>query len=309
MNVFSVLKKTARSEGLISIQITPIGIALVYFSGAKTSKNNFCEFFQCNDLKLLQKHLSQFVIKHDLKGADCIWILHPSYYRLLLIDAPKVPKNERRSAASWQIKDMIDIPLEDLSVEVFSPAKDVIVQSKKLYVVAARKSYLQSVIDLLDESKLHPVSINIHELAVNSLLSMLSEAQEKIMFLQILDNISVFIIVKNNCVHFIHHAMYGIGQLSNSKLFDNFIADVKRCFDYYQHQLEQNIPNKLFLAPLSISNELIVKKLTQALGIEIEHMDVNSLAPYFDVLSNELQASCCAAIGGALNRSRSDAKY
>jgi len=302
MDVFSVFKKDAESEGLISIQITPNGVAFVYFSGTKTSKNNFCEFNQCKNLNHFQKCLSQFVVKNDLKKADCVWILHPSYYRLLLIDTPQVPKNERRSAASWQIKDMIDIPLEDLSVDIFPPAKDVIVQSKKLYVVAARKSYLQNVINLLIGSKLHPVSINIHELAVSSLLSLLGKAQEKIMFLQILDDISVFIIVKNNCIHFIHHIMYGISQLSDSKLFGDFVAEVKRCFDYYQHQLEQNITNELFLAPLLKSNEIITKNLTEALGMEIQHIDVNSLVSYFEPLSNELQASCCAAIGGALKQ-------
>jgi MSHA biogenesis protein MshI len=304
MDVFSIFKQNTKSKGLISIQITPKGVIFVYSSAPKNPSKNICEFHRGADLKRFQKHLSQFVARNDLKKTDCVWILHPSYYRLLLIDMPQVPKNECKSAVSWQIKDMIDIPLEDLSVDIFPPAEDVIVQGKKLYVVAARRSYLQNVVDLLVDSKLRPVLINIHELAIANLLALSVKSQEKIMFLHVLDEISVFVIVKNNYIHFIHHIMCGLDQLLDDKAFNNFNTEIKRCFDYYQHQLEQNITNKLFLAPVLKSKEIITKNLAEVLGMEIQYIDINNLMFGFEPLTDELQATCCAAIGGALIEGR-----
>lgn len=300
MDVFSVFKKSKKNKGLISIQIAPAGVIFVYFSYSKNPTKNICEFHRGTDLKLFQKQLSEFVVRNNLKNTDCVWTLHPSYYRLLLIDAPRVPKNECKSAVSWQIKDMIDIPLDDLSVDIFSPADDVIVQSKKLYVVAAQKSYLQNVVDLLIESKLRPVLISIHELAIINLLTRSVKSQGEIMFLHVLDEMSVFIIIKNNHIHFVHHIMCGLSQLLDDKAFNNFNTEMKRCFDYYQHQLEQNITNKLFLAPLLRSREIIIKNLVEVLGLEVQYIDINNLASGFASLTDELQARCCAAIGGAL---------
>jgi len=300
--MFSVFKKPRKMEGIISIEISPIAVTFAYLNDpkARPAKCKICEFQKYDDVTLFPKYLTDFVIKNKLQNLDCNWILHPAYYRLLLIDAPKVSKNEYRAAIRWQIKNMIDIPVEDLSVEIFSPTGE-IQQGEKLYVIAAQKSFLQENIDLLINNQLNPITIDIHELAIGNLLTQLITAEEEIMFLQLLEDSSIFMIIKNHCIHFARHIIHGINELDNHKTLDNFISEIKRCLDYYQRQLKQTIGDKLFLAPLS-NADTIISTLATRLEVKIQDIDINSLISFPKRLTNDLQARCCATIGGALSK-------
>lgn len=300
--MFSVFKKPRKMPGIISVEISPIGVAFVYLNDPKSqpAKCKICEFQEYDDITEFPKYLTDFVIKNKLQNLDCNWILHPAYYRLLLIDAPKVSKHEYRAAIRWQIKNMIDIPVEDLSVEIFSPTGE-IQQGEKLYVIAAQKSFLQKHVDLLINNHLNPVTIDIHELAIGNLLSQLITAEEKIMFLQLLEDSSIFMIIKDHCIHFARHIIYGINELDNQQTLDNFVSEIERCLDYYQRQLKQTIGNKLFLAPLSHA-DTIISTLAARLGVKIQEIEINSLISFPKRLANDLQARCCAAIGDALSK-------
>jgi hypothetical protein len=47
-------------------------------------------------------------------------VLGLSDYQLLQIDAPAVPADEMKAAARWQIKDKVDIPVEELTLDVLA---------------------------------------------------------------------------------------------------------------------------------------------------------------------------------------------
>jgi MSHA biogenesis protein MshI len=300
--MFSVFNKPRKMGGILAIQMFPTGVTFAYLNDPKSqpAKCKICEFKEFDDIALFPKYLTDFIAKNKLKNLDCNWILHPAYYRLLLIDAPKVSQHEYRAAIRWQIKNMIDIPIEDLSVEIFSPTGE-IKPGEKLYVIAAQKSFLQENIDFLLNNQLNPVAINTHELAIGSLLTQLFKAEDEIMFLQLLEDSSIFMIINDHCIHFARHIMHGINELNNQQTLDNFVAEIKRCLDYYQRQLKQTVADKLFLAPLANADKIIAN-LEAELAMKIQDIDINNLISFPKTLSKDLQAHCCAAIGSILSK-------
>jgi len=310
--MLSIFNKTRKSEGLSSIDVVPGGFALTRISDYKSRppQGSICQFYECPDIQLLAKKLTSVVLKNNLQNTDCNLVLHPSYYRLLLIDAPQVPKNEYRSAVRWQIKDMVDLPLDDISVDIFLPTQEIAEQRDKIYVVAACKSFLQGVVDQLYRTQLNPIAIDIHELAIRNLLTLLAKDDKPIVFLHLLDNRSLLLIVKGGQIYFSRRIMYGLEKLREERVFKKLVSEIRRCFDYYQQHLEQALPDNLFLAPLLQPYEFIRENLTQALKMNTQHVNINELVTYPKLLSDEVQAYCCAAIGGALrSQGNDDAKH
>ena len=131
-----------------------------------------------------------------MQGASCNWVLSQEDYRLLLIDPPDVPAAEYQTAARWLIKDMIDFPLEDAAVDTF-PLMDISEKPKKLYLVAARISFLKSMADSIHASGLQLIAIDIHEMAMRNLVSLFAEKDELLGFLQLNTNDCLFIVIQN----------------------------------------------------------------------------------------------------------------
>ena len=111
-------------NGLCSIEISSEGIAVAYAPNPTVPEITICDFqpYQSSDQlsnDLLKEYLAKIVSKHNLKKTQCTWILHPDYYHLTLVDTPNVPQSEYKTAVRWQLKDIINYSLEDMSVDIF----------------------------------------------------------------------------------------------------------------------------------------------------------------------------------------------
>jgi MSHA biogenesis protein MshI len=73
---------------------------------------------------------------------DALALLDPADYQILKVDTPNVPQEELKSAARWQIKEMVDVDPAELTLDVMHvggggerPASSA---TRQLFVVAAR---------------------------------------------------------------------------------------------------------------------------------------------------------------------------
>jgi MSHA biogenesis protein MshI len=83
-----------------------------------------------------------------LKGLEACVMLRPEQYPLLQIDAPAVPPEELRSAARYQIRDMIDSHVDDITLDVMRVGDGQLKGPGRLFVVAAPNTVVRSVLDL-----------------------------------------------------------------------------------------------------------------------------------------------------------------
>ncbi len=300
--MLSIFKKTGKNKGLSSISLMPGGFAFsrIFDNKARPPKGDICEFCACKDFQLLGKNLTDFVAKHGLQKTNCNVVLHPAYYRLLLIDAPKTPKAEYKQAIPWQIKDMVDLPLDDISIDIFSPDQDIPELRDKIYVVAACKSFLQDMVGILCRAQLNPVTIDIHELAMRNLLGLPGEDSKPKAFLHLLSNRSLLLIVKGGEICFARRIMFGLQKMRDGSALKKIAAEVARCFNYYQSHLEQPLPDNIFFAPILSRNDFIAEGLKQELKMNVKPININELVSYPQLLPENIQAYCSAAIGGAL---------
>ena len=111
-----------------------------------------------------------------LKGMATHVMLRPEQYQLLQIDAPPVAPEELRAAARFQIRDMVNVHIDDITLDVMQVGDG---QQRgtnnHLFVVAAKNEVVRGVMGLGDALNWKIPVIDIQETAQRNLQSALAK--------------------------------------------------------------------------------------------------------------------------------------
>lgn len=81
-------------------------------------------------------------------AGDAIALLDPADYQILKVDTPNVPQEELKAAARWQVKEMVDVDVAELTLDVMHVGGDAerasTTSARQLFVVAARNSAIKA---------------------------------------------------------------------------------------------------------------------------------------------------------------------
>lgn len=317
-----MIPPSVKTSGLCSLEISENGIAIACASSSiakcsiEFSHNQIqadcspnpslpeittCDFFpsQQNDIQIRQC-LTEFVLKNNLKKTKCCWMLHPNQYHLTLINTPNVPKAEYKSAVRWQIKDVINYPLEEAVVEIFYPEESE-KHPKKIYVIIAQNSLLQNIANIIQNCYLQLVAIDIREFAIRNLITNLALNDEPVGFLDISDDRFMLVIAQFDRIKFVRHIKTNLKKSKTERL-DELVIELQRSFDYCATSLGQKVPTKIFI-PLSKNSDINTEQdLAKKLGKEISVWDLQKIVSFISPIDLETQALCWPVIGGALRK-------
>lgn len=105
------------------------------------------------------------------KGLAAQAMLRPAQYQMLQIEAPAVPPEELRTAARWQIRDMVSQHVDDLTLDVLKVGDEQVRATGSLFVVAAANAEIRSVMQTAQALRCEVGVIDIHDLAQRNLQS------------------------------------------------------------------------------------------------------------------------------------------
>lgn len=104
-----------------------------------------------------------------LKGVHAKFMLKPEQYQLLQIEAPAVAPEELRSAARYQIKEMVDVHLDDLTIDVLRVGDGQGRAASQLFVVAANNAVVRDAMELADAMQWNVRVIDVQDMAQRNL--------------------------------------------------------------------------------------------------------------------------------------------
>ncbi|QTN26494.1 hypothetical protein HZ993_14275 [Rhodoferax sp. AJA081-3] len=110
-----------------------------------------------------------------LKGLAAHSMLRPEQYQLLQIDAPPVAPEELRAAARFQIREMVNVHIDDITLDVMQVGDGQQKGPNNLFVVAAKNEVVREVIALGDALNWEISVIDIQETAQRNLQSALAQ--------------------------------------------------------------------------------------------------------------------------------------
>ena len=112
-----------------------------------------------------------------LKGLPAHVMLRPAQYQMLQIDAPAVPPEELRTAARWQIRELVSQHVDDLTLDVLKVGDEKVRATGSLFVVAAPNAEIRAVMQVAQALRCEVDVIDIHDLAQRNLQSALARGQ------------------------------------------------------------------------------------------------------------------------------------
>jgi MSHA biogenesis protein MshI len=305
--LFDLFNKKKGKPGLIGLSLIDNELALAHIGiEAGLPALLLCESFELASAQQAGKVLADKAQSFGLEQTLCNFVLAPSDYSLLLVEAPNVEPAELAAAAKWKIKDMIDKPLDQLAVTVFPiPGDAYRSQRDMLYVVAADRNKIQQVVDMVTSAGLKLESIDIPELAMRNLTMLFSDDSAGLATMDLRHDGSLLNLSKNGSIYLTRHLSTQVGdEILGSheweSVRDRLVLEIQRSLDYYESQMGQGHINRVLVAPRKQDSDALRAELDQAMGIKVEVMNLQGRLASNVELSPELQRSCLMAIGGAL---------
>jgi len=111
----------------------------------------------------------------NLQAGELHIMLRPEQYQLLQIDLPAVPPEELRAAARYQIKDMVDAHLDDVTIDVMRLGESPQKGGDHLYVVVAPNAVVREMTDLALALRWPLTVIDIQDVAQRNLQSAMAQ--------------------------------------------------------------------------------------------------------------------------------------
>jgi MSHA biogenesis protein MshI len=220
-------------------------------------------------------------------------LLHSKHYRILPLDAPRVPPEERKAAVRYQAQEVLDFPAEEASIDCIDVPPPVPGQPvSRVFVVAGMKAEVARWMLHYRDAHLELASIDIPELALRN-LSALAAGDSAHLYLHLGFHSSRLVIVwRQELCAFRQFDLSGF-QLAAATpaeietLVERLTLDIQRTADAFARQFHGADLSALWVSSVARADALmdalrVMQSLpVQPLRIE-DHLDWQGPQPVFD---------------------------
>ena len=261
----------------------------------------------------LSEKLSHVVSEHSLDNSRCSCVIDTHSHSLLLIEAPDVQPAELKAAVRWRIKDLIDFHIDDAVIDVFEIPEQGAApgRARLMYAVAARASKIHTNISELEKTTLQLDTIDIPELAIRNITSLLDDDVRGVAFLYLSADSGVITLTRQGSLYLSRNIDVGLKKMipesGNGELhpqteqsLDKIVLEVQRSLDYYESHFSQPPITSLVIAPMEQEVAGVLPYLSANLGIAVSMLDFSSILESDEAITKSAQIKCLLAIGAAL---------
>lgn len=232
------------------------------------------QFFACEEENREQilKNLSK---KYKLNKSVCAIYLQASEYRLLVTEAPPVPDDELVAAVQWDVKDLLDAPIDAVTLDVFYVPQQS-GQVKHINVVAVKKSLISEKVEILKHANINIRIIDIEELALRNIVSTLKQDQLGVVAVMLRKNHGIVIFCKNGNLYFSRRIDIGRESLRNNpQQVESVALEIQRSIDYFDRHFSDVGMNSVVLMPATENSDNIVSFLDSNLSLPCTMADLD----------------------------------
>jgi MSHA biogenesis protein MshI len=314
-SLLKLLPRRAAVTGSIGLWLAPDGIGM-----ARVVRENGVPRLTACDWRPVPRAAEPAYILRGLMatlGPDagrCNCVLGPSEYQLLLVDTPDVPASELREAVRWRIHDLVEIPLDEATIDVFDMPQQIShgeAKPRTLCVVVARSPVISGKEALLQRGGCELAAIDIAELALRNLASLMPEDKEGLVILHLEQDYSLIVVTRANTLYLSRRIAVGQTMLSSAvsragnddelpRLLEMLTEEMYRSLEYCESRFQQLTPASIVLTPSARLVHGLREGLAESTGLPVRGLDLDTLLPGGIKVPPERQALCLLAVGAAL---------
>lgn len=224
-------------------------------------------------------------LRKDARIADFQFttLLVPGEYQMLLLDAPNVHADEMKAAIRWRIKDSLNYPIDDATIDVLKiPAgKAGGERPQSLYAVAVPNNITKKLEMVFEKAKINLNVIDIPEMAQRNIAALFEEGERGLALLAIDDNGGLLTFTCSGELYLARRIEISLGQLQDSnedmrlQQMERLELELQRSIDYFGRQYS-HIPLERLL--VSAPEQLgLVAALASGLDVPVEQLDLGQV--------------------------------
>lgn len=247
----------------------------------------------------------------ELRAASsrCSNVLATGEYQLLTVDAPNVAAQEVKTAVRWRLKDILDFPVDEATIDVLDMPLDSAAagRARTMFVVAARNSVIAGRQKLFGSAKVRLSVIDIPEMAQRNIASMLAPEGRGVAMLSLHEDGALLTVSYKGELYLSRRIEIALAQLMDEDFdrrnqgFDRITLELQRSLDNFERQFSFINVAKLVLGPSLVTG--LDEYLSSNLYTPVESLDLGTL---FDLqrvqqlAAKDMQQRFFLAIGAAL---------
>lgn len=240
--------------------------------------------------------------KYQLKKARCSFILDFSEYQLLQVEKPNVPLSELKQAASWKVKDLIDYPVEQATIDVIDIPPDPANAKRQQYVfaVTAKNQQIGELSNQLTQAGVNLKAIDARVMAQRNIASLLEQENRGLAMLSF--NHSGGLLTFTCGGELYHARRIEIDGERNKTAFETISLELQRSLDHFDSQFPYVTINKLMLAPFEL-RDAFREHLSNYINLPVatfELSDIFDFDSHIELGDLVRQASLIPVLGAAL---------
>jgi len=240
----------------------------------------------------------------------CTTVLRPQEFKLLLVEAPNVKREELKAAVRWRIKDMIDYHVDDATIDVLdvpAGAEDT-GRPRSMYVVATRADTVQKMIERFDGARLALGVIDIPDTAQRNVAALFETKGRGVLTLSFDEEGGLVTMTADGELYVSRRLEFSLAQLEGAndevrgQMLDRALVEVQRSLDHFERSHRAVALEKVLVAPMA-QGEALVGHLAANLYLPVASMrleDVMDMPREYSESSPDAQASWLRLIGAGL---------
>lgn len=225
----------------------------------------------------------------ELHSGDyrCATVLAGGDYQLISAEAPNVPRDELKTAMRWRLKDLLDFPVDDATIDVLDIPVDASAAARpqqSVFAVAARNGTVKARQQLFAEAKVRLSAVDIPEMAQRNVSAMLERDGRGVAVLSFGEDGGLLTVSWRGELYLSRRIDVTLAQLLESDherkhhAFDKITLELQRSLDHFERQFSFISVAKLVLAPTGATG--LDEYLSSNLYTRVETLD---LATLFDL--------------------------
>lgn len=216
-------------------------------------------------------------------------LLRAPDYQLLSLEAPNVPPEELKTAIGWRLKDMIDFPVAEATIDVFDipPDHNAPVRGQSVFAVAARNGAVSARQGLYGGANVPLSVIDIPEMAQRNIATLLETPGRGLAMLSFDGDGGLLTVNFNTELYLSRRIDVKLDQLreasdeQRAQYHDKITLELQRSFDHFERQFHFINVARLVLAPTGVDG--LHGYLADNLYMPVESLDLSAVFELSDV--------------------------
>lgn len=295
-------KKQQQKNDWLAVRMTDerIYLAQTHFDAQDKPVVDFIHIEQLDDNR--GETVMSLAKKHQLKSKQCNLVLDATQYQLLQVQKPNVPQDEQRDAVRWAIKELLDYPVEEATVDFLEIPVDPASPNRQtsLYTVSVKNDFIQEMANLLIDSGVDLKAVDV-QIAAQRNISSLLESQGRGVAMLSFNSAGVLLTFTAEAE--LYHARFiEIEGERTANAFERIALELQRSLDHFERQYPYVAAMKLLIAPFE-GRDAFVEHLKTAIYQPIETFELMDVFEFSDEVALpdlSLQASLLPVLGASL---------